>query len=174
MGAFTDTLIHKQHSLRSRVANFCQLAETRKNTYDASYEETFSLDVEDAAVGVRSDLAVTVWDWDATSQDDLVGSVKISSARVSEMLRGSLGVNGQHTFNVISKGIPVVGHNKDMCTLTLYAKVCEVPLAFSSILPEGEASGPRRLEVTLSSVKHLPKMDGILGTTHLISLLWCK
>lgn len=102
-------------------------------------------------------------DWDATSKDDVVGSCKISASRMSEMFRADVGSSGEHVFTLLDKGKPVVGHNKEECKVTLKVKILEVPLAFPSILHESEASGPRRLEITLFSVEHLPKMDGIMG-----------
>ena len=55
--------------------------QTKKNTYDADFGECFCLDVDDAALGTRSDLLVTVFDWDAASKDDEIGVVRVSAAR---------------------------------------------------------------------------------------------
>lgn len=120
--------------------------------------------------GVRGDCVLTVMDWDAASKDDVVGSCKISAARMSEMFRADVGASGEQVLTLIDKGRPVVGHNKEHCQVTIKVNVSEVPLAFSSILPQAEASGPRRLEITLFSVEHLPKMDSIMGEKYLFPL----
>ena len=52
-------------------------------------------------------------------------------------------------------------------------KVVEVPRAFSTLEAEEGSTGPRRLEVTLVGVQHLPKMDGIMGRCDAYSkMLW--
>ena len=52
-------------------------------------------------------------------------------------------------------------------------KVAEVPRAFSTLEAEEGSTGPRRLEVTLVGVQHLPKMDGIMGRCDAYSkMLW--
>jgi len=172
--------------------------ETKKNTYEAEWNETFFLDVEDAAKGTSDDFVVTLFDWDAMSADDEIGTVKVTAGRISQMVKGAIGSIGEHTFTVMADGKPVVGqihpqmciasaslshlhfdhavkfrrltcgmiqigHSKSKCELKLKVRVSSVPLAFPSLMPELEATGPRRLQVTLVKVSSCPKMDGLLG-----------
>jgi len=83
--------------------------ETKKNTYEAEWNETFFLDVEDAAQGTSDDFVVTLFDWDAMSADDEIGTVKVSAHRISQMVKGAIGSTGEHTFTVMADGKPVVG-----------------------------------------------------------------
>lgn len=134
-----------------------------KNSYDAEWMAKFNLDVDDAAKGTRSDIIVTVWDWDAASADDEIGSFKISAARVSEMCRAALGSGAEDTFIVCEGGRPVLGQDKKRCRVCASVKVCEVPIAFPSIETVEGTKGPRRLEMCVSAVSNLPNMDGIMG-----------
>ena len=49
---------------------------TKKNTYEAEWDETLTLDLEDSRAGTNSDVLVTVMDWDRANEDDVVGSIK--------------------------------------------------------------------------------------------------
>lgn len=82
--------------------------ETKKNTLEAEWNETFFLDVEDAAKGTSEDLVVTLFDWDAMSADDEIGTVRLSAHRISQLVKGSIGTTGEHTFTVMADGKPVV------------------------------------------------------------------
>lgn len=141
----------------------CGRTEIKKGTYDAEWNETFNLDLEDATRGTSADCIVSVWDWDTASADDEIGSVKISAQRISDLFRANLGSMADHTFTVMSEGKPVIGHSKSKCEMILKVRVCEVPLAFPALIPQPGVKGPRRLEVTMVKVASCPKMDGLLG-----------
>lgn len=138
--------------------------ETKKNCYEAEYDEVFNLDIPSSAKGTRSSMKVTVWDWDATSKDDEVGFFTLSAERMSEIFRGALGASGQETFAVLADGKPVVGHDKQPCEITLRVRVCAVPRLFGTIRLDPEAKGPRRIQLTVVGANNLPKMDVLTGT----------
>lgn len=137
--------------------------ETKKNTYEAEWNETFNLDHDDVGNGTQSECRITVWDWDAASKDDEIGSVVIPSSRVTELFRSAFGSSGEQTLSLKSEGKPVVGHDKQKCVVTLKIRVCEVPLSFPTIIPQESVSGPRRIVMTLVGCKSLPAMDGMFG-----------
>jgi hypothetical protein len=132
--------------------------ETIKNSYNPEWNQTFTCVFTDCSKMVRSDFVVQVNDWDATSKDDEVGSFTIPAARMSEILRAKLGSEGQETFTLYLEGKPVVGQDKELSQITVKVRVLEAPKAFATLELDGEARGARRLDVTLISAKHLPKV----------------
>ena len=134
-----------------------------KNSYTAEWDEMFSLDVDEIEKELKSDISVTVWDWDRASAHDRIGSIRIPASRVCELFRCPLGSQAQHTFTLYEDGKPVVGHDKQKCEVTLKMSLGEMPIPFSSVAAMEDVSGARRLEVTIFSVNDLPKMDGLMG-----------
>lgn len=134
-----------------------------KNSYTAEWDEVFSLDVDEIEKEMKSDISVTVWDWDRATSHDRVGSIRIPASRVLELFRCPLGSQAQHTFTLTEDGKPVVGHDKQSCEVTIKMSLGEIPIPFPSVVPMEDVSGARRLEVTIFSVNDLPKMDGLLG-----------
>lgn len=135
-----------------------------KNSYEADWNEQFELDLDDAAIGTRSQCLVTLMDWDKVTKDDEIGTFKISAARMSDLFRGELDQVCEDTFTVMSAGHPVVGHDKLPCQVTVKVQVANVPVIFPLILPGQDVSDPRRLELTVVSATHLPKADVGSGT----------
>ena len=98
------------------------------------------------------------------SKDDEIGSFRISASRMDELFRAKLDSSGEHSFSVMSEGKPVIGHDGEKTILSVKARVCVAPLAFPKIEASSEyADGERRVELTVASVSHLPRMDGVFG-----------
>jgi Ca2+-dependent lipid-binding protein len=132
--------------------------ETLKSTYTPEWNQTFTFVFSDCSKPVRTDLALRVKDWDATSKDDEVGSFTIPASRMSEIVRAAIGSDATDTFNLYLDGKVVVGHDKEPSEVTVRVRVTEVPKAFAALEMEEGAKGARRLDVTLLSAKHLPKV----------------
>lgn len=122
-----------------------------KNVYDAELMETFDLDVDDASAGVQSGLVLSLWDYDAATKDDEIGSFKISASRVGDLFRSALNSESEESFVVYDAGKAVQGHDKKRCEVTVKVKVCQVPVVFPTLEPAADAQGPRRLDLTVFS-----------------------
>jgi hypothetical protein len=137
--------------------------QTVKNSYSPEWNETFTCDMMDIDKGCISDFVVQVNDWDATSKDDEVGSFTIPASRMAEIVRAKIGWEGQETFTLYREGKSVTGHDKGLSEITVKVRVLEAPKAFATLEVDAEAKGPRRVEVTVVSARHLPKVDILTG-----------
>ncbi len=136
--------------------------QTVKGSYAPEWNETFTFLFNDPSKVVRSEFCVRVNDWDATSKDDEVGSFTIPASRMAEIVRAKIGWEGQETFTLYLGGKGVVGHDKGLSEVTVKVSVMEVPKAFAVLEADKDACGQRRLQVTVVSAKHLPKVYDIL------------
>jgi hypothetical protein len=132
--------------------------QTVKGSYTPEWNETFTFLFNDPSKAVRSDFCVRVNDWDATSKDDEVGSFTIPASRMSEIVRAKIGWEGQETFTLYREGKGVVGQDKELSEITVKVSIIEVPKAFAALEADADGCGQRRLQVTLVSAKHLPKV----------------
>lgn len=57
----------------------------------------------------------------------------------------------------------MVGHDKEKTVVSVKVRVCVAPVAFEKIVACEDVEGERRVELTVASVSHLPRMDGLLG-----------
>jgi Ca2+-dependent lipid-binding protein len=131
---------------------------TIKGSYNPKWNETFTLNIAAVENGCSSELAVTVYDWDMLSKSDEVGGFTIPASRMSELVRAKAGWEGQETFTLYNEGKMVVGQDKQASQVTLRVRVEDVPKAFATLELDEKAMGQRRLEVTLLSANHLPKV----------------
>jgi Ca2+-dependent lipid-binding protein len=131
---------------------------TVKGSYTPVWDETFYWNIVDVEKGCKSDFVVQVNDWDATSKDDEVGSFTIPASRMAEIVRAKIGWEGQETFTLHLDGKSVIGQDRELSEVTVKVRVAKVPKAFPTLELDGEAKGARRLDVTLISAKHLPKV----------------
>jgi Ca2+-dependent lipid-binding protein len=136
--------------------------ETIKGSYTPEWNETFIWDISEIEKGCRSDFVVQVNDWDATCKDDEVGSFTIPASRMSEILRAKIGWEGQETFTLYREGKGVVGQDKELSEIALKVAVVKVPKAFAMLSVDEENLGPRKINVTLVSAKHLPKVSAAI------------
>jgi hypothetical protein len=136
---------------------------TVKSSYTPEWNETFTCDIMDMDQGCRSDFVVKVNDWDAASKDDEVGSFTIPASRMSEIVRAAIGSDATDTFNLYLGGKVVLGHDKEPSEVTVRVRVAEVPKAFATLEVDPEAKGPRKVELTVVSARHLPKVDIMTG-----------
>ena len=134
-------------------------SQTVKASYAPQWDETFCWNFVEVERGCRTELAVKVNDWDAASKDDEVGSFTIPASRMSEIVRAAIGSDATDTFNLYLGGKVVVGHDKEPSEVTVRVRVAEVPKAFAALEMEEGAKGARRLQVTVVSAKHLPKVS---------------
>jgi Ca2+-dependent lipid-binding protein len=133
-------------------------SKTVKGSYKPEWNETFEFVCTDCSQTVKTNFVVQINDWDATNKDDEVGSFTIPASRMSEIVRARLGWEGEDTFKLQQEGKGVVGHDKEPSEVTLKMSVVEVPKAFGMLEMEEGAKGPRRINVTVVSAKHLPKV----------------
>jgi hypothetical protein len=73
-------------------------------------------------------------------------------------LRAKIGWEGQETFTLYREGKGVVGQDKELSEVTIKIRVLEIPKAFLGLEVDQESKGARRLQVTVVSAKHLPKV----------------
>ncbi len=132
---------------------------TIKNNYSPVWDETFLWNVSDVEKGCDEELRAVVMDWDATSKDDEVGSLTIPASRMSEIVRAKIGWEGQETFTLYREGKAVIGQDKELSKVAVKVSVVEVPKAFLALDLDQDAKGQRRIEVTLASAQHLPKVS---------------
>jgi Ca2+-dependent lipid-binding protein len=133
-------------------------SKTIKGSYTPEWNETFAFVCTDCSQAVKTDFVVQINDWDATNKDDEVGKFCIPASRMSELLRGRIGWEGVDTFKLQQEGKGVVGHDKESSEVTVKMSVVEVPKAFGTLEVQEGAKGPRRINVTIVSAKHLPKV----------------
>jgi Ca2+-dependent lipid-binding protein len=131
---------------------------TIKSSYNPEWNETLSWSLLEVDKGCRSDFVIQINDWDATNKDDEVGSVTIPASRMSEIVRARLGWEGEETFKLYQDGKEVVGHDKQPSEVTVKVSVLEIPKAFRTLEMDEESKGPRQINVTVVSAKHLPKV----------------
>jgi hypothetical protein len=81
---------------------------------------------------------------------------------MSELVRAKAGWEGQETFTLYNEGKMVVGQDKQASQVTLRVRVEKslptMPKAFATLELDEKAMGQRRLQVTLLSANHLPKV----------------
>ncbi len=132
--------------------------QTVKGSYTPEWNQNFHWNIMDIEAGCRSDFVVQVNDWDATSKDDEVGSFNIPCSRMSEIMRAKIGWEGQETFTLYREGKGVIGQDRELSEVTIKVRVLEIPKAFLSLEIDDKSKGARRLQVTVVSAKHLPKV----------------
>jgi len=140
-----------------------------KGSYDPDFVEHFSFAVTDTHVDVGA-LTMHVKDWDMATSDDSIGQVVLSAELMTRVAHAEMGLTAEHTFEVLRVPTPqrkrvrqqkaVVGHDGQHCVLTLRVRVSEL-LDLCDPPAAAEVSGPRRLEVSVVSARHLPKMDSV-------------
>jgi hypothetical protein len=133
-------------------------SKTIKGTYTPEWNETFAFVSQDCLQAAKSDFVVQINDWDATNKDDEVGTFTIPASRMCEIMRARLGWEGEDTFNLCREGKSIAGHDKELSEVTVKMSVVEVPRAFGTLEAEEGAKGPRRINVTVVSAAHLPKV----------------
>jgi Ca2+-dependent lipid-binding protein len=132
---------------------------TIKGSYTPSWNETFSWNLMEVEKGCRSGFVVQINDWDAASKDDEVGNFSIPASRMSEVVRARIGWEGEETFPLsVDDCKAVVGHDKQRSEVTVKISVIEIPNAFGALEIDQESQGPRQINVTVVSAKHLPKV----------------
>ncbi|KAJ1475691.1 C2 domain-containing protein [Baffinella frigidus] len=135
-----------------------------KNTYDASFEESFVLDVvsyDDEPDALVADVTVRVLDHDLVSASDEVGAVSIPGDVLKRAALADLGWEAEVQFDVLSRGRHVVGHDRKRCVIRMKVRVLEGlvgldPPGAEELAAAGEW---RRVRVTVVRVQHLPSMD---------------
>jgi hypothetical protein len=131
---------------------------TIKGSYTPEWNESFTYDMMELQKGFRSNFVVQINDWDATNKDDEVGNFSVPAGRMSEIVQGKIGWEGEETFKLHRDGRAVVGHDKQPSEVTVKIGLLEIPKAFQTLEIEEGAKGPRKLLATLVSAKHLPKV----------------
>jgi hypothetical protein len=139
-------------------------SQTVKSSYTPEWNETFACDIMDITRGCRYDFIVQINDWDATNKDDEVGTFTVPAWRMTEIIRAKVGSEGEETFQLTLDGKAVVGHDKLPSEVTVKIHVEDLPLAFETLVVDPDAKGPRRIDVTVLSARHLPKIDILTGT----------
>jgi len=160
-----DTYVAIQFLDHRAQTSVCQ------GSYDPDFVENFSFAVTDTHVDVGA-LTMHVKDWDMATSDDSIGQVVLSAELMTRVAHAEMGLTAEHTFEVLRVPTPqrkrvrqqkaVVGHDGQHCVLTLRVRVSEL-LDLCDPPAAAEVSGPRRLEVSVVSARHLPKMD-FVGT----------
>ena len=141
-----------------KFQDFEYRTQTVKGSYTPEWNETFHWDFRSLDKGCRTDFVVQVYDWDAGSKDDEVGSFTIPASRMCEIVRAKLGWEGQETFTLYQEGKGVVGHDKQLSEVTVKCRVIEAPEAFPSLEIDEDSKGARTIQVTMISAQHLPKV----------------
>ncbi len=130
-----------------------------KDSYAPDFNETFDFDIAEAKDGCSQNVIVRVYDWNSMSASELVGECIIPASRMSEIIKAKLGWEGDDVLMLSISGKPVVGHNEHRSEVMMKMRVLKAPKAFEELEIDEECSGSRRLQVTMVSSKHLPKMD---------------
>jgi hypothetical protein len=136
----------------------------KDKTYTPEWDETFICDIMEVSRGCRYDLTVQINDWDATNKDDVVGTFTVPAWRMAEIIRAKIGSSCEESFTLTQDGKGIIGHDKQPSEVTVKICVLELPLAFETLVVDPEAKGPRRIDVTVLSARHLPKIDILTGT----------
>jgi hypothetical protein len=134
---------------------------TRKNTYSPDWDEKFVFDVAEVQAK-PGPLQIVVMDWDMVGKDDKVGGIEVSEEWLWDVMRGRIGWEEEKERQVTGEDKKaVVGHDKQAAVVTVKLRLLEAEQAESAVEFDAEATGPRRLEVTVVRGRHLPKMDSI-------------
>mmetsp|Transcript_29433 Transcript_29433/g.70739 ORF Transcript_29433/g.70739 Transcript_29433/m.70739 type:complete len:485 (+) Transcript_29433:219-1673(+) len=135
---------------------------TKMNTYNAKWDESYPFYVSDVAkpLGV---LKVTIMDWDRVGANDKCGDVIVPTDLMQLIAGAEVGWSGEGDFTVLGEdGKELHGNDKQVCIITLRIKVTGAAKGIDPPEPTDPAvNGPRRIQLTVKSARHLPKMDTI-------------
>lgn len=155
-----------------------QKTETKKNTYSPVWNQPFTYNIPDVSVR-PAPIVVTVFDWNAVGKNDKVGKIDIPSDQVWDFLQKDFHEDEVLELPIVGdNGRPVVGNDKGIATIYFKVMLSEwrgagVPQAAAqsgatvpgsgrpSLSRDDQASGPRRLELTLIRGQHMPKTDSL-------------
>jgi hypothetical protein len=145
----------------------------RKDCLDPAFDEHFSFSLGDQQANEVGACSLAVKDWDMVGSEN-IGSVTLKRDLMQRIASAEFGWEAEHTFPLKApapqkslfgskkkKKATVVGHDGETCVLTLRVRVAA--LLDLREPPAGEGGGSRRLELSVVSLRHLPKMDQ-LGT----------
>ena len=146
---------------------------TRKDCLDPDFGEHFCFPIKDPSSDIGT-CSFSVKDWDMVGSEN-IGSVSLKKELMRRICSAEVGWEAQHTFPLKApaptrtlfgkrkKKAAVVGHDGDACVMTLHVRVAALldlrePPASAGV-PGGRQVQPRRLELGVVSLRHLPKMD---------------
>jgi len=110
-----------------------------------------------------------VKDWDKVGNED-IGRVMLPAELMQRIAAAPPGFEAEHTFTLMSlpkkggrfaakrAGVGITGHDGEPSDLTVRVRVAEAANLREPPAGAG-AGGPRQLELTVVSARHLPKMD---------------
>ena len=128
--------------------------DVKKSCYDALYmEPPFNF----AASGDDSTLLVTVYDHNLAKGDETVGSCSVDLHTICAGKNGTV----SEDFNVLRPdGTPVIGHDKQPCTVSLSIKVNALPEDDVDAMSDDDAAEDVwDIDVTAMNFRSMPKMD---------------
>jgi hypothetical protein len=146
-----------------------QRTDTKKNTYTPVWNQPFTYAIPDVSVR-PAPIVVSVFDWNAMGQNDLVGTIEITPDHVWDILQRDLHDEETLELRIIGEtGREVTGFDQGRATIYFKVKVTDPSqdaprLSTSSSRRQSQArddraEGPRRIELTLIRGQHLPKLD---------------
>jgi hypothetical protein len=114
---FVEIELSKNMTLYSSQS---QTTVKHSSPYTALWDESFVL-----GIFVPQALRICLLDWDYTGSET-VGEVVFSSEEIRILIENKVGYVQMFKRQVSKKGIPVVGHDKSICTMELKMKVTNV------------------------------------------------
>jgi len=135
-----------------------QATQVVKGVFDATWAEPMAFEM-DAGHGA-GELLLRILTWKGMGGPAAVGEVRLPGELMTRVVRADTGWVAEAKFEIRKDEAPVVGKDKQRCTLTVRLAVLDGQRGLDPPEPlDDPLLEPRRLEVQVLSVRHLPKMD---------------
>lgn len=105
----------------------------------------------------------SVLDWDMIGKNDEIGGLVVSDEVMTRLMQSAIGWEGEGSYYVNKDNHVVEGHDGEGCCIKFRAKVMDGRKGLFPPLHPPYVDKARRVEVTIVSARHLPKMD-LMGT----------